>query len=131
MRFALVTLMLLTALLGISAGKAAAFFGDDYVEANEIDQFTCQKIYGKDELRISGDFSQTTIPITTKLVLKRAKNELLVLIRVAAPREGKVRRKTKGKGNQFEYQFKIPRGVNRAVFGRQQRLLWDKPQPSN
>lgn len=123
-RSALLTLMLLTLLLGFSAEPTAAFFGDSYVEANEIDQFQCTKVQGKDELRIAGNFSQTTIPITTKLVLKRDKQELVVLIRVAAPPEGRIRRKSKG--NQFEYQFRIPRGVKVAVFGRQKRLLWNR-----
>ena len=127
---AALTLTFLTVILGTStaAPRADAFFGDNFPELNEIQNFQCVKVLGKDELRISGDFSRTRVPIATKLVLRRYKQVLMVLVRVALPPEGMFHRKVKG--SEFEYQFKIPRGVNQAVFGRQKRVLWNREIPA-
>lgn len=126
---AALTLTLLTVVLGTStAPEADAFFGDNFPELNEIQHFQCVKIPGKDELRISGDFSRTKVPIATKLVLRRYTKVLMVLVRVAVPPEGMFHRKVKG--SEFEFQFKIPRGVNQAVFGRQKRVLWNRELPA-
>lgn len=119
-RFAQVILLLaLFGSLVAAVPPAPAFFGDNFPEASEIGNFQCARVEGKDSIVISGDFAQTDVPISTKLVLSRKKQYLTVLVRVAVSAG-------KSRGNRFEYNVKIPRGVDYVVFGRTKRLLWQR-----
>lgn len=110
----------LTALLVTTASPAAvASFSDHYPEAEEIGHFQFAQLEGQEDLFLSGDFAQMKDRVSTRLLLHRKKKTLLVLLRASVVVGKKA-------GNRFEYQVRIPRGVDQIVFGRNKKLLWKR-----
>lgn len=117
MRFEL--LLLLIAVLGSLASPAVASFSDHYPEAEEIGHFQFAQLEGQEDLFLSGDFAQMKDRVSTRLLVHRKHKTLQVLLRASLVVGKKA-------GNRFEYQVRIPRGVDQIVFGRNKKLLWKR-----